>query len=117
MKAKTKKTLLSLASSIVLVSSMFGLSSCSFDFGGETDAERPYGLVSDFENYDEINKFTFEWYFGSASINTDPQYVTSGKASMKVTNTKKTAAKKNSKSVKANVPVIPADPYAKPMGK
>lgn len=91
MKAKTKKTLLSLASGIVLVSSVFGLSSCSFDFGNKTDAERPYGLVSDFENYDEINKFTFEWYFGSASINTDPQYVTSGSASMKVTNTKKTA--------------------------
>ena len=29
----------------------------------------------------------------------------------------KAAAKKNSKSVKNNVPVIPADPYAKPMGK
>ena len=91
MKAKTKKTLLSLASGIILVSSVFGLSSCSFDFGSETETERPYGLVSDFENYDEINKFTFEWYFGSASINTDPQYVTSGNASMKVTDTKKTA--------------------------
>lgn len=30
---------------------------------------------------------------------------------------KKSAAKKNAKSVKSNAPVIPADPYAKPMGK
>ena len=39
------------------------------------------------------------------------------KKAVKKTNTKKTTPKKNSKSVKNNAPVIPADPYAKPMGK
>ncbi len=39
------------------------------------------------------------------------------KKAVKKNNTQKTAPKKSSKSVKNNVPVIPADPYAKPMGK
>ena len=39
------------------------------------------------------------------------------KKAVKKTDTQKTTPKKNSKSVKNNAPVIPADPYAKPMSK
>ena len=92
MKGKMKKILLVVTSSFLLIASIFGLSSCGKDEVETDNSQKPYGLVSDFENYDEISKFTFEWYFGAASINTDSQYVTSGNGSMKVTDTKKTAA-------------------------
>ena len=85
MKGRMKKILLAATSSVLFVASIFGFSSCNPSV--TDDSQKPYGLVSDFENYDEISKFTFEWYFGAASINTDPQYVTSGNASMKVTDT------------------------------
>ena len=89
MKGRMKKILLAATSSVLFVASIFGFSSCNPSV--TDDSQKPYGLVSDFENYDEISKFTFEWYFGAASINTDPQYITNGSGSMKVTDTKKTA--------------------------
>ncbi len=87
-----KRILLSLFSITLLTTTFIGCSGCSNEENpNEGKDNATYGLVADFENYDEIRKFTFEWYFGAASINTDPQYITNGNGSLKVTDTDKTA--------------------------
>lgn len=86
-----KMLFVAVLSCTVLIALSAGLVGCK-KVKNKTDEEQPlYGLVADFENFDEVRTYDFDRKFGAASINTDTQYITSGSGSLKVTDTRDTA--------------------------